>query len=1678
MKGIIAILTALFFAAPLQGGLPGDESGHSLERLWKEYRSAQNADAVGDGMRVLEKIRRKASSEGLYWDWYDASREYCRLKTASNWKLRESSHEQFKKEADRIASPIAGFAYRLEYESVGQASAFVREHHDAFVQQHNPAFYSLLPGNACFAPVLRGLLQTDLHFALWALALKGGDDYTREQLPALVKDSYPANALWDFWQSRSSREELQSYSVRYKGSAASLLAQEELLLLKKNDLDSSKRPSSGDYIALKNDCEDFLALQASFKGGEADLAACCKGVRQLARELEASEIRINVRDETIELSLRNLVKAQLSILNEDTHKKVFSTQIDNPAGSFYVFDTISVALPPMDDGDYLVRCSSGRVSSESFFSRNSLSLVARRSASGIGVYLADSKTGEPVKQADLILKDPSGKEVTRIPEFCFCDVFTPLGVEVNGSISALCTGDGSRLRRSSEVTLLKSEPASSSDSALPRTCIVLTDKAAFKPGETVHFKAILCEGRQSRHTIPEGTELSAVLTDPRGKELAEKALKTDAFGAVYSSFLLERTERNGNYSIQIRQGGIILASTLVSVGDFILPEFDLIWDEDTRHYLPGDEVQLTGTLRSFAGVPLSEMSLEYSVEGFEPALSGKLRPSSDGRFCISFTAGSRSRYSVKVRAVDTGGQTFEFTRNVSVSEWFPAGISLSNRSKGRLELPGRQAYAVMLSEDVGHFSIKLPQHPSLQAVWTLMDEGGTVLRKGDAAALRELEVDFSSFPEALYSVRLDATLTTASGKALRSSRSIDVLHIKDGSESLGTNVKSLFRIPSGEEAAIQFGHTGSPVWAVAEVFGPSGQLLDTRSVTLSGRRAEKGSLQTVGFEYKSEWPDEIRIDLMYVCEGEFIHYTRNVSRSREDLALPLEFTRFTDLSAPHSLSRFAVRTSPGVQCAVSVFDKASESLLPNRWAPVPAPGTAVADIHYCFSYGRSALKPFMQVRGASVGLSRMYAAKDNSAEALEEAAVVSLDRLNEIKSEMVREDFSTSLCWEPALLSDSNGDAEFAVESSDKLSTFVVQVFAHDKQMHSSAIRREMIVSIPVQISLNRPQTVFSSDSLCLRPVLSNSSGRSVRGLLSVSYFDGKNYRDKTPLLNFRRSIEVPAGGRLAVDAPITVPQVENLSVLVDFQSEDGAGDALFDIIPVQRPVERLCESHSAILMAGEDKEALVRTLRASFVNFDGASATLREISLREMIAEALPQIVSAEPQNLVSLTDALYAAALARSLGGDCDFDDKAAAAKIVSCHRADGGFSWFEGMGSSPLLTALVLERFARMERRGLALDEALAATVPDAVRYLDKSQFSRPSAPIWRCHRLSDWQYMYVRSLYPKVKFKADEADSSRMSEFRKSAREYLLPGSSRGLSGMILAKARRALTLKELASSSEGLALARSWTRRPVSASRLERSASLDAASLVQYAQPHPWGGWYFPNAVMPWRGLLESELYAHSLLAGLLDSYAGIPQAKEVAEGVRLWMMVQKESQQWGSDPAFLEAVSTVLDASEETLGAKVLVLSCEGSLPLEEVRPSANGFTVERSYFRVLPDGRRELVREGSPLRTGDKLIAVYALSSGENRSFVRLTAPRAASMQPVWQLSGRIAANAYRNVLADKTEYWYDVFPEEKTVVEEELFVTVPGRFSVPAPSIESFYAPHYRANGASETTKVLPPM
>ena len=162
----------------------------------------------------------------------------------------------------------------------------------------------------------------------------------------------------------------------------------------------------------------------------------------------------------------------------------------------------------------------------------------------------------------------------------------------------------------------------------------------------------------------------------------------------------------------------------------------------------------------------------------------------------------------------------------------------------------------------------------------------------------------------------------------------------------------------------------------------------------------------------------------------------------------------------------------------------------------------------------------------------------------------------------------------------------------------------------------------------------------------------------------------------------------------------------------------------------------------------------------------------------------------------------------------------------------------------------------------------------------------------------------------------------------------------------------------------------------------------------------------------------------------------------------------------------------------------MLIYKATYTKPFKEIKAAGNGFTVERQFLRESSDERKlEPIEPGTVLRKGDRIVIRYAIWNKENRSFVKLTAPREASLRPVNQLSGHVgwwlrpllvdgwyscSPQGYRNVLTDKTEYYFDSYPEENTTISEEFFVTQEGSFQCPAPEIESLYAPHYRANDA----------
>ena len=121
------------------------------------------------------------------------------------------------------------------------------------------------------------------------------------------------------------------------------------------------------------------------------------------------------------------------------------------------------------------------------------------------------------------------------------------------------------------------------DNSNPGTsCMILLDRSAFNPGETVHFKAIAYTGTYSFSTVAKGTRLQAVISDPEGNEFARLPLTTDEFGAASGEFFLEKGHLGGNYTISVSKASDTIGSRSLRVDEFVLPSFALKWDTDER----------------------------------------------------------------------------------------------------------------------------------------------------------------------------------------------------------------------------------------------------------------------------------------------------------------------------------------------------------------------------------------------------------------------------------------------------------------------------------------------------------------------------------------------------------------------------------------------------------------------------------------------------------------------------------------------------------------------------------------------------------------------------------------------------------------------------------------------------------------------------------------------------------------------------------------------------------------------------------------------------------------------------------------------------------------------------------------------------------------------------------------
>ena len=1749
--------------------MKGRKEEKSIESLWEAYRKAEQLDQINKMTDVLEEIKTKARAQRASWDFYDASYRYVNVKTRRDWKLLDSLQAQMRKDVKEYDEPL--LTYFVD-RNQGLPDDYLQKVVDDASRLRKSRIDKAYTG--MMNPALRTLVRNDYEFVLWDMfrIVTNRRSETLDQVYSALSEEvagvYPQEGLADYYYALNTREgedkevAMKELADRYQGRALALLP---LWILVEDEFRKNQDTASSEYfIDLLKRLESYEHEREMYKtGADKEVVSGMYQFRYLIDHMKAKAVQVKVKDGKAEIALRNLDKVKVRITKEN--ETVFETVVENPVRSFYALDTLALELPDLDDGDYRIRCLYGKDEiGQCHYPKFTLSVSLRDDSEGKRVYVADYKTGEPVAKVDMNLYkgDRLVEEATNVELNGFTllpDNIASVIAKNKSSYYLVCTAPGTRgtLRRTSDMYVSGNarygESGPEVKSSLAR---LMLDRSAFRPGETVKFKAVVYDvaGDGSLSAAQGGRRLTARLIDASGNEIDRSEHVLNDFGSFAGEFVLDDIKRNGTFFIQVDSGTRRIGLNSFTVDEFQLPTFDVSFEDAGAPFLPGDTIVVKGHVTSYSGHSLASATVEAKVM-FEDKLikQENVAIAPDGSFSVSFVDSEKDEYSyspyeTEIKVTDLTGETLSFRSRQYVMRKPRLSVGIGDKEDGSFELVDDSAWSgVILGDNVAKVSFTVSDYGGvLYAGLPLsyhVERDGKKLFEASAVTGQETEIDLTEMQSGLYNIVAKISLTDARGREITAETFGSFVKVADDDTRIDSSFENLFRVVDEDEVALQFGAGNGPVWAVVELFGDKGQLLKSEII-----RLEAGQMRIIRYGYKAEYPEGVRLNVLYFRNSQCHTYNRVWRRPVPSSRIPIEVLRFEDLALPKAACSVQLRVPADCEVLASVFDVSTERIRQNKWSEVSPYARSVASVNYSNAAG-------MDGSGYAAMMGDVFNTYNNGYVfddvALGETIVVGygqprrkLLRTKSSNSEMadyvrveeetvadeaiplqlaareisLRQDFATTLAFEPFLRPSDDGLVNLDFKASDKISTFVVSIFAHDKDMRNSVLRREMIVTLPVKVDVVQPQYLHAGDKYVLNASVSSTSELPVAGVAKLEVYASDSYEGAEPVMTAAADVTVPAGGSVPVSFEIDVPAgMSVMGLKVTFTGEyegdvAAANDALvtdgvFVTIPIYPAEQVLEEAHSAVLLHGMSEEELLESLRKKFVNVSSIGAEYSAVSIMDMLREALPLVVEADSKDVVSQSEAMYVNLLAAGLQGQEGKPVReyvaaamTAAEKILACANADGGFGWFEGMKSSPIVTASVLDRFAGLRDRRLlnvvseefgedaldAFDEAVTA----AVKYLDAVYFSDPDRPSWY-GSISLWQYMQVRSMYVGVPFDKSAAQKAvgakEYKEFRKMAKAFLTPKKDeRWTDGAVMSKVRMIRIVNNLLGSSYGEELADAWGLKL--SSKLRKSMAVELASLKEYAVKHPSGGMYYPNAVLPFRGLLESEAYAHAMICDLFKELSSDPDhgegLAEIADAVRIWIMLQKETQQWSSDPGFVEAMASVYDGSDAVKDTKVVILSKRFSKPFEEIKAAGNGFKVSAKYYREIAsvgsEPERVELAEGDALKLGEKIVAVYSVWSGENRSFVRLSVPRPACFRPEMQLSGwsggwfrplaygiySISPYAYREVKADRTLYWIDVFPEENSKIEEALFVTQEGVFTAPVAEIESLYAPHYRAN------------
>ncbi|WP_400193657.1 alpha-2-macroglobulin family protein [Hymenobacter sp. B81] len=150
-----------------------------------------------------------------------------------------------------------------------------------------------------------------------------------------------------------------------------------------------------------------------------------------------------------------------------------------------------------------------------------------------------------------------------------------------------------------------------------RRAFVYTDRAIYRPGQTLYFKGILAEEQKGRSQVSKNVPLRVRLLDVNGQQVLELPFTTSDFGSFHGSVTLPTGLLNGEMQLTVQTTHFgkeeWLGRAGFAVEDYKRPTFFVTLDPVGGTPKLGDTLSVRGTATAYAGQAIDGAQVQYRV---------------------------------------------------------------------------------------------------------------------------------------------------------------------------------------------------------------------------------------------------------------------------------------------------------------------------------------------------------------------------------------------------------------------------------------------------------------------------------------------------------------------------------------------------------------------------------------------------------------------------------------------------------------------------------------------------------------------------------------------------------------------------------------------------------------------------------------------------------------------------------------------------------------------------------------------------------------------------------------------------------------------------------------------------------------------------------------------------------